>query len=100
MVVLARMRKCFTQALIAVCVVPVAKGFNSCAECPDDSYTILEKAQSVLDEVPNLIDDLKLADFDINKRSSRHSLIYRQGLGQISREVGIVAPHYAHMIGE
>ena len=41
-----------------------SKGFSSCAECPDESCAILEKAQSVWDEVPNLVDKLSPTDFD------------------------------------
>jgi NAD(P)H-nitrite reductase large subunit len=40
-----------------------SKGFNSCAECQRDSCPELEKAQSVWDEVPDLIDKLSAADF-------------------------------------
>ena len=40
-----------------------SKGFNSCAECPEDSCEDLEKAQSVWDEVPGLIDKLSSSDF-------------------------------------
>jgi hypothetical protein len=44
------------------------KGFGSCAECPDETCTLLEKAQSVWDEVPDLIDKLSSEDFDVYAR--------------------------------
>lgn len=40
-----------------------SKGFGSCAECPIESCVNLEKAQSVWDGVPNLIDKLSTTDF-------------------------------------
>jgi hypothetical protein len=40
-----------------------SKGFKSCAECPADSCADLEKAQSVWDEVPKLIEKLSPSDF-------------------------------------
>jgi len=40
-----------------------SKGFSSCAECPEESCTLLEKAQSVWDAVPNLATTLSPSDF-------------------------------------
>ena len=40
-----------------------SKGFSSCAACPEESCEDLEKAQSVWDDVPNLIDKLSPSDF-------------------------------------
>jgi hypothetical protein len=40
-----------------------SKGFSSCAECPKNSCALLAKAQSVWDEVPNLINKLSSSDF-------------------------------------
>jgi hypothetical protein len=45
-----------------------SKGFRSCAECPIESCTYLEKAQSGWDEVPNLINTLSSAEFDTYAR--------------------------------
>ncbi len=45
-----------------------SKGFSSCAECPNESCADLEKAQSVWDEVPNLINVLSSADFAVYAR--------------------------------
>jgi hypothetical protein len=45
-----------------------SKGFSSCAECPIVSCADLEKAQSVWDEVPNLINKLSSMDFDTYAR--------------------------------
>jgi hypothetical protein len=42
-----------------------SKGFASCAECPKELCTYLEKAQSVWDKVPNLINKLTPKDFNI-----------------------------------
>jgi hypothetical protein len=41
----------------------LSKGFNNCAECPEVSCSKLEKAQSVWDDVPGLIDKLSALDF-------------------------------------
>ena len=41
----------------------LSKGMGSCAECPLDRCENLEKAQSVWDEVPDLIDSLSPLDF-------------------------------------
>lgn len=41
-----------------------SKGYSSCAECPIESCTDLEKAQSVWDDVPNLINTLTSSDFE------------------------------------
>jgi hypothetical protein len=41
-----------------------SKGFGSCAECPLDSCADLEKAQSVWDGVPDLINKLSSEDFN------------------------------------
>jgi hypothetical protein len=46
-----------------------SKGFGNCAECPIESCVDLEKAQSVWDEVPNLINKLSAIDFDTYARS-------------------------------
>lgn len=40
-----------------------SKGYWSCAECPTDPCAILEKAQSVWDEAPDLINTLSPSDF-------------------------------------
>jgi len=40
-----------------------SRGFSSCAECPNESCADLEKAQSVWDEVPDLINKLSSSDF-------------------------------------
>jgi hypothetical protein len=40
-----------------------SKGISSCAECPNESCIDLEKAQSVWDEVPKLIEKLSPSDF-------------------------------------
>jgi hypothetical protein len=44
------------------------KGFASCAECPVESCDDLEKAQSVWDDVPRLVNILTPIDFDIYAR--------------------------------
>jgi hypothetical protein len=41
-----------------------SKGFSSCAECPSVDCADLEKAQSVWDEVSELVHRLSPADFD------------------------------------
>jgi hypothetical protein len=40
-----------------------SKGLHSCAECPKESCAKLEKAQSVWDGVPKLIEKLSTSDF-------------------------------------
>jgi len=40
-----------------------SKGFTSCAECPVEQCPLLEKAQSVWDEVPTLAKKLSREDF-------------------------------------
>jgi hypothetical protein len=40
-----------------------SKGLASCAECPIESCTDLESAQSVWDGVPSLIDKISSSDF-------------------------------------
>ena len=40
-----------------------SKGLSSCAECPVETCADLEKAQSVWDEVPALVDKLSASDF-------------------------------------
>ena len=42
-----------------------SKGFGSCAECPVEQCPLLEKAQSVWDEVPTLAKTLSRKDFVI-----------------------------------
>lgn len=42
----------------------LSKGFNSCAECSVEGCPDLEKAQSVWDSVPGLVDKLSLEDFE------------------------------------
>ena len=46
----------------------LAKGFSNCAECPDLSCEILEKAQSVWDEVPEQISRISASDFETYAR--------------------------------
>ncbi len=43
----------------------LTKGYKSCAECPVESCPDLEKAQSVWDEVPDLVRTLTRRDFVI-----------------------------------
>ncbi len=45
-----------------------SKGFSSCAECPKGSCAALENAQSVWDDVPELIHILSPADFEAYAR--------------------------------
>jgi len=45
-----------------------SKGFSSCAECPLETCPDLEKAQSVWDGVPALVESLSPADFDTYAR--------------------------------
>ncbi len=40
------------------------KGFKSCAECPEQSCDLLERAQSVWDPVPQICSSLSPADYD------------------------------------
>ena len=40
------------------------KGFNNCAECPEDSCAYLERAQSVWDGVPEIGSTLSAEDFE------------------------------------
>lgn len=42
-----------------------SKGFESCAQCPEDDCAALEKAQAAWDEVPDLIGRLSPEDFEI-----------------------------------
>lgn len=42
-----------------------SKGLSCCAECPVESCADLEKAQSNWDEVPNLVEKLSPADFEM-----------------------------------
>jgi hypothetical protein len=41
----------------------LSKGYSSCADCPQESCEDLEKAQSVWDAVPDLINTLSPSDF-------------------------------------
>ena len=45
-----------------------AKGFASCAECPDEACRLLEKAQSVWDGVPKIAESLSPGDFEAYAR--------------------------------
>jgi hypothetical protein len=47
----------------------LGKGFNNCAECPDESCEDLEMAQSVWDEVPHIGSTLSRTDFVMYARS-------------------------------
>lgn len=47
----------------------LAKGFDSCAECPEQDCADFKKAQSVWDEVPGLITRLSPADFEMYARA-------------------------------
>ncbi len=42
----------------------LSKGFRSCAECPEQSCELLEKAQSVWDAVPEMCAKLSPSDFE------------------------------------
>ena len=42
----------------------IDKGFTSCAECPEDSCALLERAQSVWDGVPEIGATLSASDFE------------------------------------
>ncbi len=42
----------------------LAKGFSSCAECPEDSCELLAKAQSNWDTVPGIGAGLSASDFE------------------------------------
>lgn len=42
----------------------IDKGFKSCAECPEKSCALLERAQSVWDEAPKIGTTLSAIDFE------------------------------------
>ncbi len=42
----------------------ISKGFNSCADCPEEECALLEKAQSNWDNVPDMCAKLSKEDFD------------------------------------
>ena len=46
----------------------LTKGFSSCAECPEQGCELLEKAQSVWDEVPQQITRISASDFETYAR--------------------------------
>ncbi len=46
----------------------MAKGFQSCAECPEENCSLLERAQSVWDGVPAIGAALSAEEFDLYAR--------------------------------
>ena len=64
----------------------ISKGFRSCAECPERTCALLERAQSVWDGVPETGASLSAADFD---RYARPYCGHRERLAAARRDAGL-----------
>ena len=63
------------------------KGFQSCAECPVEDCALLEKAQSVWDDVPDLVHKLSSEDFETYVRPyCDHRKRITQARGEIKKQ--------------